>query len=165
MSLQNLFFIIFCGITLGGALMAVLSPNVLHNAFFLILSLFGMAALFIFLNSEFLAVMQVIIYIGAISVAILFAIMLSENLFKKGEKYSNRIPQSLVASLLLLAALAQTFTRTKWPIQTVNGDYSIRALGKSLLTTYALPFEAVSVVLLVAIIGALVLAAEKKEGA
>lgn len=153
--------IVFIGIaimTLVGAFLAVWMKNVFHNALALIMSLFGVACLFIYLNSEFLAIMEVIIYIGAISIAIIFAIMLSQPMFQKSEKRSfKKVSRSFLIGVLLFAGLCMTLLSTEWPQAGVEGDYSIRAIGKSLLTTSALPFEAVSLVLLVAIIGALLI--------
>ncbi len=158
--------IVFCAIaamTLVGAFLAVWLKNVFYNALGLILSLFGVAALFIFLDAEFLAVVEVIIYIGAISIAILFAIMLSR---PWATQHTHREPaklsRALISAALLFAGLLGLVRRTAWP-QVSSGDLSIQAIGKSLLGTYALPFEAVSIVLLVAIIGALVISSAKES--
>lgn len=153
--------IVFIGIvivTLVGAFMAVWLKNVFYNALSLILSLFGVACLFIYLNSEFVAIMEVIIYIGAIAVAIIFAIMLSKpSLLTEEKRSAAKVLRSLIIAGLLFVGLWLTFRRTSWPVAGVEGDYSIRAIGQALLTTSILPFEAVSLVLLVAIIGALLL--------
>lgn len=159
MSLSDLFFVLIAGITVLGAFMAVWLKNVFYNALSLILCLFGVAAIFIFLNSEFLAVIEVIIYIGAISIAIIFAIMLSRPMFQQHEKRSPmKLARSLAAAALLLTGLWKVIRATRWPLvaDPSQGDYSMNAIGKALLTTSLLPFEAVSLVLLVAIVGALV---------
>ena len=159
--------IVFCGlgaVTLTGAFLAVWLKNVFYNALALILSLFGVAALFIYLDAEFLAVIQIIIYIGAISIAIIFAIMLSRPWFQKQAPRSPaKLSRALFSSALLLAGLVTLLRETRWPA-VPSGDVSIHGIGKALLTTYALPFEAVSLVLLVAIIGALLISSSK-EGA
>ena len=158
MTLADFIFLAIAAMTIVGAFLAVWMKNVFHNALALIMSLFGVACLFIYLNSEFLAIMEVIIYIGAISIAIIFAIMLSLPMFQKSEKRNfKKILRSLLIGGLLFAGLCMTLRSTKWPQAEVEGDYSIRAIGKSLLTTSVLPFEAVSLVLLVAIIGALLI--------
>ena len=156
--IQDIVFIGIVTITLAGAFMAVWLKNVFYNALSLILSLFGVACLFIYLNSEFLAIMEVIIYIGAIAVAIIFAIMLSKpSLLTEGKRSAAKVLRSLIIAGLLFFGLWLTLRRTTWPEAGVEGDYSIRAIGRALLTTNILPFEAVSLVLLVAIIGALLL--------
>ena len=161
MSLQEFVFLGVAGITLTGAFLAVVLKNVFYNALSLILCLFGVACLFIFLGSEFLAVIEVIIYIGAIAVAILFAIMLSRPMFQKNIKRSPaKILRALLVSVALFAGLVRVIRSTPWPASVTDGDYGLAAIGKNLLTVNLVPFEAVSLVLLVAIIGALVLSAK-----
>ncbi|MGH7197976.1 MAG: NADH-quinone oxidoreductase subunit J family protein [Candidatus Omnitrophota bacterium] len=161
--MSDFIFISIVAMTLFGALLAVSLKNVFHNALGLILSLFGVACLFIYLNSEFLAIMEVIIYIGAISIAIIFAIMLSQPMFQKAEKRNPaKLLRSLVIAGLFFAGLFTTLRKAPWPKTNVDGDYSLAAIGKELLTTNVLPFEAVSLVLLVAIVGALVLSGSKE---
>lgn len=163
MTTADLVFCAIAAMTLVGAFVAVWLKNVFYNALGLILALFGVAALFIFLDAEFLAVIEVIIYIGAISIAIIFAIMLSR---PWATQHTHREPaklsRALISAGLLFAGLFGLLRRTDWPLA-ANGDLSIQAIGRSLLGTYALPFEAVSVVLLVAIIGALVISSSKES--
>ena len=163
MTLQDAVFIGIAAIILLGAFLAVWLKNVFHNALSLILCLFGVACLFIYLNSEFLAVMEVIIYIGAISIAIIFAIMLSRPWSQKtAPRNFKKTVRSILIGWLLFAGLLKTISSSRWPMAATTGNYSIRAIGKSLLTVYALPFEAVSLVLLVAIIGALLISSQKE---
>lgn len=162
MMLADSVFVLFAAVTILGALLAVTLRNVFYNALGLILSLFGMAGLFLFLNAEFLAVMEVIIYIGAIAVAIIFAIMLTRDLSGKDLTDSPaKLGRSILGAGLFFAVVARAIWTTQWPVTAAQGDYSIRALGKALLSTYVLPFEVVSVVLLVAIIGALAISARE----
>lgn len=159
MTLADSVFLFFAAVTVAGAFFAVTLRNVFYNALSLIACLFGIAVLFVFLNSEFLAVMEIIIYIGAISVAIIFSIMLTRDLSGKdlGDSPA-RLWCAALGAGFLFAAVSCAICMTRWPgKQAVEGDYSIRALGKALLSTYVLPFEIISVVLLVAIIGALVI--------
>ena len=158
MTLPDVFFLAIAFVTLLGAALAVGLKNVFYNAMSLILCLFGVACLFIYLNSEFLAVLEVIIYIGAISIAIIFAIMLSRPMLQKNEpRNAGKLLRSFVIAAAGFAALLKAIRSTRWPQTPADGDYSLGAIGKSLLTTNVLPFEAVSLVLLVAIIGALLL--------
>jgi NADH-quinone oxidoreductase subunit J len=162
MSLADIVFLGLTAVTLFGAFLAVWLRNVFHNALGLILSLFGMAALFIYLDAEFLAVIQVIIYIGAISIAIIFAIMLSRPWSQKqAPRDTAKVSRALLAAALLFTGLLGLLRKTAWP-SVESGDTSIRGIGRALLTVYALPFEAVSLVLLVAIIGALVISSWKE---
>ena len=163
MTLQDFVFIMIAIVILSGALMAVWLRKVFHNALALIFCLFGVACLFIYLNSEFLAVMEVIIYVGAISIAIIFAVMLSRPFVQKIKPRNfNKTMKAVLIGSFLFAGLLKTIAYSRWPMASTEGDYSIRTIGKSLLTVYALPFEAVSLVLLIAIIGALLLS-DRKE--
>ena len=149
-------------VTLLGAFLAVFLRNVFYNALGLILALFGIASLFVYLDAEFLAVVEIIIYIGAISIAIIFAIMLSRPWFQQHTKRDPaKFSRALLSAALLFAGLMGLLRKTNWP-SAPNGDISIAGIGRALLTTYALPFEAVSVVLLMAIIGALLISGSKE---
>ena len=164
MNLEDFIFCGIAGITLLGAFLAVWLKNVFYNALGLILSLFGVAALFIYLHAEFLAVIQIIIYIGAIAIAIIFAIMLSRPWFQKqAPRHPAKLARALLGAGALFGGLLMLLRSTAWPVAEEAGDYSMAGIGRSLLTTYALPFEAVSLVLLVAIIGALVISASKES--
>src|SRR3989344_6272915 len=154
--IADLVFLVIVTLTLTAAFMAVWLKNVFYNALSLIVCLFGVACLFIYLNSEFLAIIEVIVYIGAISIAIIFAIMLSQPMFQKNESRNRgKVLRSLLIAGLLFAGITRTLRATQWPVASVEGDYSMKAMGRAFLTTSLLPFEAVSLVLLVAIVGAL----------
>jgi NADH-quinone oxidoreductase subunit J len=158
----DIIFIALAVILLSAAGLAVWLKNVFYNALALILCLFCVAGLFIYLNSEFLAIMEIIIYIGAISIAIIFAIMLSKPMFQKREiRSSGKILRSVIISALLFFGLNKAIHNSQWPAAALEGDYSMQAIGRMLLKESALPFEAVSLVLLVAIIGALVISNTK----
>lgn len=145
----------------GGALLAVLPKNIIHNVFGLATSLVGVAGLFIFLGSEFLAMMEILIYIGAICIAIVFAIMLSQPMHLQIPK---RYRPKLIFSFLVATSIFISFhgivTRTEWePALVRNGGWEVARLGRLLLTRYELLFELISLVLLVAIMGAIITAA------
>ncbi len=164
MILADIVFIAIALMTLISALMAVCLKNIFYNALSLILCLFGVSAIFIFLNAEFLAIIEIIVYIGAISIAIIFAIMLSQSIKKMPERRSRRkILRSGTLAVLLFAVLAKTLLGAAWPLGTQEGDYSLHHLGRTLLTTQALPFEVISLILLIAIIGALVISGSKEN--
>lgn len=151
-------FLAFAATVIGGAVFAVFFKNVFYNALGLGLSLFGVAGLYIYLGSEFLAVMQIIIYVGAIAIAILFAVMLSQPMWIE----SARTPEpkrlrAAVLAVILFILIARILLSATWPAASETGDYSIARVGELLLTRYLLPFEVISLVLLVAIIGALLI--------
>ncbi len=153
-------FLLIVAVTLLGALVAVGARNIFHNVLGLAVSLFGVSGLFLYLNSPFVALMEILIYVGAICIAICFAIMLSEPL------YLPRPPRSPVKLMGAAAGAGAVFIflslllkQTKWvPAAERSNDWSITTLGHYLLTDYALIFELVSLLLLVAMLGAIVTA-------
>jgi NADH-quinone oxidoreductase subunit J len=157
-------FIILSIITLGAALAVVTSKNLFHSALFLILSFVGVAGLYILLEAGFLAAVQILVYVGAISILIIFAIMLTRRLMAKDLVQRNaQWGISGLVALLLFAVLGFVLLRVDWPV--VGGDVSaesISILGQELMGTYALPFEVASVLLLVALVGSIIIARERE---
>lgn len=158
---------------LAGAFGVVLSRNPVHSALFLVLTLFGVAVLFVEQNAQFLAVVQVIVYAGAIVILFLFVIMLVgvdrvEVLAReplKGQRVSGVLLGAMALAEVLLLA------RVSWPIgaASVAGPASgpgsnVAKLGRSVFTTYLLPFEVTSILLVVAVVGAVVLARRPRGG-
>jgi NADH-quinone oxidoreductase subunit J len=156
-------FIILSIITLGAALAIVTSKNLFHSALFLILSFVGVAGLYILLEAGFLAAVQILVYVGAISILIIFAIMLTRRLMAKDlvQRNAQWGISSLVA-LLLFVVLGFVLLRVNWPVvEATVPQESISILGQELMSTYALPFEVASVLLLVALVGSIIIAREK----
>ena len=132
LSIGDWVFMGFVGLTFLGAVMAVGLKNIFHNALSLALTLFGTAGIFVFLHSEFLALMQILIYAGAISIAIIFAIMLSPPLSMIPEKRNlTKILVSLVVSALTFVSFVYIFLKTPWPVSDNldSGDFSVFHLG------------------------------------
>ncbi len=153
-------FFLVVAITIIGALIAVAARNIFHNVLGLALSLFGVAGLFLFLNSPFVALMEILIYVGAICIAICFAIMLSQPLYLPPPP---RSPMKLLGAVagagLIFAFLGLLVKKTKWVAAAERStDWSITTLGHYLLTNYVLIFEVISLLLLVAMLGAVVTA-------
>jgi NADH-quinone oxidoreductase subunit J len=145
----------------GGALLAVLPKNIIHNVFGLATSLVGVAGLFIFLGSEFLAMMEILIYVGAICIAIVFAIMLSQPMhLQLPKRYRPKVIFSFVVAVSIFFSFLGIVTATDWePALVKGGDWGVARLGRLLFTRYELLFELISLVLLVAIMGAIITAA------
>lgn len=158
-------FVLLAAAVLGGALVAVSLRNVYHNALGMGLSLFGIAGLYIYLNAEFLAAMQVIIYVGAIAVAIIFAIMLSRPMWMPQDRAPvSRLLRAGAVSAALFAIVSRILVDADWPVPAGGvEDYSTAGIGAKLLGDYVLPFEVISLVLLVAIIGAIAISRERSE--
>ena len=149
--------------TMGGALLAVLSTRIIRSVCGLALCCVGLAGLYYFLNSPFLALMEILIYVGAVCVTIIFGVMLSETDEPEPQEKRNREAVWGGVALLVSAAIfwgvARLGLQGRWPAPAAPaGDGSVQALGIALLTTYSLPFELISLVLLVAILGALAIA-------
>jgi|YNPBryantNP2012_1023418.scaffolds.fasta_scaffold00051_37 NADH-quinone oxidoreductase subunit J len=165
MTLQQILFIIFATITLGGALMVVLRRNVFHAALFMILSFFGVAGLYVLLEAPFLAAVQLIIYIGGIAILIVFAIMLTRDLMNPDipgaiSQWKWAAPVAIILCAMLIW-MAMSLDREA-PVGPVPQN-TISILGRTLVDAQglALPFEVASVLLLVALIGAVTVARER----
>jgi len=158
---QNVAFAILAVMMIFSAFKVVTSKNVVHSAVFLVLVLAGVAAQFILLGAEFLAITQVLVYIGAIVVLFLFGIMLTRAPMEGSETVSrDNWRLGAVTAVVLLALLAYSlidgFGRSKLP-----GDLaptSTGAVSDSIFGGYLVPFEVVSMLLLAALVGAIVIA-------
>lgn len=163
--MQTVVFVIISIVTLGSGLMVVTQRNLLRSALWLILAFFGIAGLFVLLNAEFLAVTQVLIYVGAIATLIIFAIMLSRGVMNPDAQPFNAQPLIVGALTLMLAVLLSGVVLTvPWPITggTPPAE-AIQQLGTDLVGSYVIPFEAASVLLVAAMIGAIIIAREREQ--
>jgi len=156
-------FGVIVALTVGGALVAVLATRIIRGVCGLALCALGLAGLYYFLHSPFLALMEILIYVGAVCVTIIFGVMLTEP--DEPAPAGSRGREVLWGGIALLIAavifggVARLSLTARWPAApAAPADGSIEAIGVSLLTTYSLPFELISLVLLVAILGALVIA-------
>lgn len=182
-------------VTLGGAIGVVAARNVFVSALWLVLSFIGVAGLYALLGAEFLAATQVLIYVGAISVLILFAIMLTHNVMSDERANNRQAFLAFIVASSVVAAIGVLAYRTDWPLTWGNGsattvtaasagvtvgatgslsttgatdapttdsavgqDANVVLLGTALLGEHLLAFEVISLVLLVALIGAILIA-------
>jgi NADH-quinone oxidoreductase subunit J len=153
-------FYLLAAIIIGSAAMVVSMKNIFHSALFLVLCFFSVAGIYVLLSAEFLAAVQVLIYVGAITILMIFAIMLTAKLYSAKIRQSNEqvVPGLIIVGALLVATIL-TLSKTAWKLSSETPEIqSTVSIGKLLLTTYVLPFEVVSVVLLTALIGALIIA-------
>ena len=159
-------FGLFAAIIVISALLVVTLKNIFHCALALIVCLSGVAGIFVLLHAEFLAAVQVLIYVGAICILIIFSVMLTSNLASRKIVQTNQ--NALVAGFAGLifggGALLLIKMHDIWPQQgAALPDDNVMAIGKLLMTDYMLPFEVVSVLMLAAMIGAIVLAREESS--
>jgi NADH-quinone oxidoreductase subunit J len=150
-------FYVLAAITLISALMVGMVRDLVHAVLFLILSFIGVAGLYITLSADFVAVVQVLIYAGAISVLMLFAILLTPRSARDNAGVSYSAPLSILAGLVG-ATLVFVALKTEWAkVESDRFDTTAAAIGQALLDPFVLPFEVASVVLTVAMIGAIIL--------
>jgi len=163
-SADGLAGVVFLGLvaaTVAGALVAVSAKRLVRSVAGLSLCFTGVAGLYYFLNSPFVAMMELLIYVGAVCVAIIFAVMLAEprSEEKVGKGGGLSAVFGIIASGIVFFGLRKVAITSHWSAATkaINNG-SLTEVGASLMTSYSMVFELISVVLLVAIIGALVLA-------
>jgi len=168
MDISQIIFLIVGAVTLISAVAVVTLRNLVHAALTLIVSLFSIAVLFVLLDAGFLAAVQVVLYIGAIAILIIFAMMLTRRVMADEQiQRNNQWALALVvtvAALVGLIGLILMPSHTWAVLQDVNTDASIAALGKALTNPdgFVLPFQIASVLLTVALVGAIAVAGEKK---
>jgi NADH-quinone oxidoreductase subunit J len=151
-------------LAIAGGIGVVTSQNVVHAALWLILSLLAVAGFYILLTSEFLALVQILIYGGAIATIILFGLMLtrSRDFMPVTFGEAGRLP-AFLAGVLLLGVILGGILNTDWPRYAQEVTLvDTRTIGDALFTTWLLPFEIASVVLLVALIGAIVISRQEE---
>lgn len=165
----QILFIIVATVTLGAALMVVSSRNLVHSAFWLIAALFGVAVVFALLQAGFLAVVQVVVYIGAIAILIIFALMLTRRINQPDAPRFNESPGlSAVIAAAIFVILGWILTRwsgiSALPPNLSPRTDTLQQLGVALVSVdgYLLPFEVASILLLAALVGAIFIAWEKK---
>jgi len=156
---HGLAFYALAGLTALSALFVVTLRNIFHAVLALVLSFIGVAGLYVTLNAGFLAAVQVLIYAGAIAVLTLFAVFLTRNAMTQGNPPGRLHASAVIAAGLVFLAMAYVFTSTAWP-RGEGEPYGPGTLAAALFTTFVFPFELASVVLLVAMIGAIVIARE-----
>jgi NADH:ubiquinone oxidoreductase subunit 6 (subunit J) len=165
MTVSHVVFVILSAVALIGAIGVVTMRNLFRAALFLILSFVGVAGFYILLEAEFLAMVQLLVYVGAISILIIFAIMLSRRMMTP--EFRARNEQwliALVSALALFVILAFILLQVNWPVSpSIVPDDLISELGQALVSPdqYVLVFEVASVLLLVALVGAVIIARER----
>jgi NADH:ubiquinone oxidoreductase subunit 6 (subunit J) len=164
--LSGLVFLAMVAATGGGALIAINSKRLVRAVAGLALCFTGVAGLYYYLNSPFVALMEMLIYVGAVCVTIVFAVMLAEPQSEKkvGKGSGMGALFGMILAGLVFIGVAAVSTTTKWPVAAAKvNSGSVTEVGLALLTSFSMVFELISVVLLVAIIGALALAHSGRE--
>ena len=175
MIVQALAFYLFAGIAIAASVMVIVSRNPVHSVLFLIMAFFNSAALFVLLGAEFLAMVLIVVYVGAVAVLFLFVVMMLDvNFAKLREGFQNYLPIGGLIGLILLVELI--FVVGAWIVvpeadlvarNPVPADPEItntEALGRILYTDYVYLFQVSGLILLVAMIGAIVLTLRQRPG-
>lgn len=160
---EALLFYVFAGLTLISALSVALTRSVVRMAVWLFATLGGVAALYFLMAANFLAAIQLIVYAGGTLVLLIFGVMLtSKSPWVRFEAKRSEYVWAGLVCVLLAVTLIILLTGATWPGQTVAQGLSLAQFGQALLTTYLVPFEVTSVLLLVVMIGAAYLARQEK---
>ncbi|MGI8829432.1 MAG: NADH-quinone oxidoreductase subunit J family protein [Candidatus Limnocylindria bacterium] len=158
-----LFFLLAFGV-IGGGLAVVTLRNIIHSAIAMMICFGSLAGMYALLGAPIVAAAQVLIYLGAISVLILFAIMLTQagdaNL---SAPFHRQLPIAIVVALALIGLVGWAVVQTDWGLAVEAVSANVDAIAIALFTEFALPFEIISLLILVAIIGAIYLARRPEE--
>ena len=178
MVIHSIFFYIFSLIAIIAAIMVTVSKNTVHSVFFLILDFISISCLFIMIGAEFLGMIMLIVYVGAVAVLFLFVVMMfnvaqqKNELFVKAED-SNHIPIGLIVSIIIFFELIIVIGGWKYKPQVVESFSTVginltnsntHSIGQVLYTDYIHLFQLSGMILLVAMIGAIVLTFRKRSG-
>ena len=165
MGLYDIIFYIFAAITLVSGFFVVTSKNIVYSAFSLLFTFFGVAGIYVLLGADFIAVVQLVVYVGGILILLLFGVMLT-NKITNVEIRSGMIqivPAAVIVGLFW-GTLTAILYSTKWEINEAEiGKSTILGLGTLLITEYVLIFELLGILLLIALIGAASIARREKE--
>ncbi len=167
MTASQIIFYIIAALILGTAVLSVTTRKIFRAAIWLLFSLIGVAALYFWLQVEFIAAVQVVVYVGGIVVLIIFSIFLTQQSGKKMEKPSVvRVAASVLAVIFGFGLTYLLIYQHPFQQADTTFDWSVQKIGNRMLSTgdsgYALPFEVVSILLLAAMIGCIVIAIKSK---
>jgi NADH-quinone oxidoreductase subunit J len=158
-------FYVFAVVTVASAAVVVLARSLIYSAFALLFTFFGVAGLYVLLGADFLAATQLLVYVGGILVLLLFGVMLTHKLYDLDLRSEvTQFPAGLIVSAGLFAILVITFNKTQWaPGPGRPPSATTAEIGRLFMGQYILPFEAASVLLLIALIGAAMIVRRRKE--
>lgn len=162
-TLRQITFAVMAMVVLGPAVLVVTVKNIFHSLLFLAVSFLGVSGVYFLLSADFLAAVQVLVYIGAIIILMMFALMLTHRVMStKLRQITRQWPLAGLVSLGIFAVFIRVFAMNTWHYTVQPQNPTTGIIGQALLTRYVLPFELASIVLLVAMVGAIVLAKEDK---
>jgi NADH-quinone oxidoreductase subunit J len=172
MTIVNILFYLFSAVLIGSAIGVITARNPVHAALWLVFSFFNSAVLWMLLEAEFLAIVLVLVYVGAVMVLFLFVVMMLDvNLVQMRQGFTKYAPIGLVVAAVVIAEIGSVVWVKKLGLDNIGdvaplpAEYSnTKALGQLLYTDYVYPFELAAVILLVAIVAAIILTMRKRAG-
>jgi NADH-quinone oxidoreductase subunit J len=157
-------FWVFASLTLLSACVVVLSRTLIYSAFALLVTFFGVAGLYLLLGADFLAATQLLVYVGGILVLLLFGVMLTHRIYDLDLRSgTNQLLSGLIVAGGLFVILTALALRTEWPAAERAPAATTAPIGRMFLSEYLLPFEAASVLLLVALMGAAMIVRRRRD--
>ena len=157
-------FWVFATVTVGSAAVVVLSRTLIYSAFALLYTVFGVAGLYVLLGADFLAATQLLVYVGGILVLLLFGVMLTHKIYDLDLRTeTTQLGSGVIVALGLFVILAATAVRTEWSATPRPPAPTTADIGRLFLGQYLLPFEAASVLLLVALVGAAMIVRRRRD--
>lgn len=164
MTTYDLIFYLFSAIIIISAFIVVAAKNIIYSAFSLLFTFFGVAGIYVLLHADFIAVVQVIIYVGGILVLIIFGVMLTNKITDVEIKTESIhiIPATIVTGVIG-GTLVAILTKTNWrKAESINLDKTVMEIGRYLVTHYVILFELAGIILLVALIGSVMIARKER---
>ena len=156
MSIYDIIFYLFAAVTLVSAFFVVTSRNIVHSAFYLLFTFFGVAGIYVMLGADFVAIVQLIVYVGGILILLIFGVMLTNKITEVDIKTGtlNTLPAAIGVGLFT-GIVGSVILNTEWRV--VDSELpasTLSAIGSSLITEYVVVFELLGILLLVTLIGA-----------
>jgi NADH-quinone oxidoreductase subunit J len=165
MNVYDLIFYLFGTLTVLSALLVVTARNIVHSAFYLLFTLFGVAGIYVLLGADFIAVVQLMVYVGGILILLIFGVMLTNRITNVDIRTGTiHIIPAIIGVGVLWGAVTAVMLKTDWIVNPkVISDPTIAEIGRLLITDYVLIFELLGILLLIALIGAATIARRETE--
>jgi NADH-quinone oxidoreductase subunit J len=165
MNVYDLIFYLFGTLTVLSALLVVTAKNIVHSAFYLLFTLFGVAGIYVLLGADFIAVVQLMVYVGGILILLIFGVMLTNRITNVDIRTGTiHIIPAIIGVGVLWGAVTAVMLKTDWIVNPkVIADPTIAEIGRLLITDYVLIFELLGILLLIALIGAATIARRENE--
>jgi len=165
MGLYDIIFYLFAAITIVSGIIVVNSKNIVHAAFSMLLTFFGVAGIYVLLGADFLAIVQIMVYVGGILILLLFGVMLTNKITNVDIRSGSiQVIPAVIGLAVFAAILFSIMTSTDWKSEQFDIPVTTTfEIGNILLSEYALIFELLAILLLIALIGAASIARRDKE--